>query len=670
MMALPSRGEFAVLHLWRKWIAYLVWWGVLMGGFALLLQFAAQGGETYADMEEFHAEYHASRTDGQVQLEVTETIAVVLAQERGISRDLVTVYGEEAITYTDITVTDPAGMAVEFEQYGPSTSGSRDIQLAIGGDERRSGLETYVISYTMSPVMVGDDRYQELYFNTTGTEWSNGFKSFRAELTVDDDLAAHLNGKEACYQGRGGSTGGCDLVRDGSTWTVELPHGLEAWENVTIAVGFEPGTVADPIAPFAARSHGWLGIAGLVGIGGVALLFALVMRRVTSRTRTGTHGVVTQFTAPKDFLPVHAADFLGRAERGAPAHLTWLVTAGYGRLVDSDTATDGRFVGGVELGPHERNRLGDELGLVWNTKTGRADEKHGMAHRVRRITRLLFGEEDKLIPLRRHRQLSDLRKAQAERDLQLENMYLRHRMWIGPWILGIGYAAILVYGMVQLWLGLAGLGWWFLGGGVVGILLLLLAVHVLPTHAGLTKEGKKMMVHLEGLEKFIRTSESKRIGMLQDPGSAPRDAAGEVRIYEELLPWAIVFGEEKAWGQVLGQMYDKFPEVKAPELPSFAVGGARTSIFDRHDEFQQERSRRRSSFWTERPDVGEGGFATTMRELGNVISEVSAARGDGNTSSRSSGRGWGGGGSSGFGGGSSGGGFSGGGTGGGGGGRR
>ncbi|WP_461105960.1 DUF2207 family protein [Tessaracoccus terricola] len=656
-----------MLHLWRKWIAYLIWWGVLMGGFAILLHYTAQGGETYADMEKFHAQYHASRTADQVQLEVTETIAVELYNERGISRNLITVYGDEEIEYSDIDVTDQRGDPVEFQQ--STNYRNEDIELAIGGNVRRSGLETYVISYTMSPAMVGTDRFQELYFNTNGTEWANGFKSFRAQLTVDDDLAQHLTGDEACYQGRAGSTDRCTLVRDGNSWTVSLPEGLDAWENVTIAVGFEPGTVADPVPPFAARSHGWLGIAILVAIGAGALAFALLLRRMVSRTRTGTHGVVTQFSPPKDLYPVNAADFLGHAERGAPAHLTWLVTEGYGRLVDSEADTDGLVVGGVTLHARDRRRLGKELGLVWNPKNGRADEKHGMPHRLRRITQLLFGEEGKLIALGSHRYFSDLRKAQVERDTQLENLDLRHRLGIGPWLLGLGYTAILVYGMVQLWLGLAGLGWWFIGGGVLGILLLLVAVHVLPTHAGLTKHGKETMVHLEGLERFIKASESQRISMLQDPVSAPRDRDGELRIYEELLPWAIVFGEEKAWGQVLGDMYDKFPDVSAPKLPAFALGRGETGIFDDYNTLYRERRHERSSFWSARPDIGEGGFATTMRELGNAISEASAARGDSSSSSRSSGRGWSGGGSSSSGG-SRGGGSSGGGTGGGGGGRR
>lgn len=656
-----------MLHLWRKWIAYLIWWGVAMGAFAILLHFTAQGGETYADMEKFSAQYHASSTGDQVEMEVTETIAVRLMNERGISRNLITTYGEEEITYSDITVTDPSGNPVAFDE--GTNYRNDDIELAIGGNQRRSGLETYVISYTMSPVMVGTDKYQELYFNTNGTEWSNGFRTFHAELTIDDELATHLTGDQACYQGRAGSTANCSLVRDGNSWVADLPEGIEAWENVTIAVGFEAGTIGDPVPPFAARSHGWWGIALLAGIGAVALLLALLLRRLVGRTRTGTHGVVTQFTPPEDLYPVNAADLLGHAERGAPAHLTWLVTAGYGRLVDSKQDTDGLVVGGVTLHTRDRHRLGDEIGMVWNVKNGRMDEdRNGMPHKLRRVTRFLFGEAGELIALGKHRYSSDLRKAQDERDQQLENLQLRRRLGIGPWLLGLGYFAILVYGLVQIWLGLAGLGWWFIGGGLLGILLLLAAVHVLPTHAGLTRRGKEVMVHLEGLERFIKTSESKRISMLQDPVSAPRDADGQLRIYEDLLPWAIVFGEEKAWGQVLGDMYDKFPDVPAPTLPAFAVGGRETTIFNDYNDLYRDRRHERSSFWSGRPDIGEGGFASTLRGIGDAISEASAARGDSSSSSRSSGRGWSGGSSSGRG--SSGGGRSGGGTGGGGGGRR
>ncbi|RMB61482.1 DUF2207 domain-containing protein [Tessaracoccus antarcticus] len=646
-----------MLTLWRKWIAYPIGWVVLMVVALALVAAVSALGKTYPDMESFHGRYEAHAEGAQVRLEVEEEISVMLVNERGIVRDLVTKYGDDFQNVTGISVEDKQGQPVDFDEDRDRATG--DIELAIGGGRRVSGLRTYVIKYTITNAMVGTNDYQELYFNTNGTEWQNGFTSFSARLLLDDTLAGRLNGQSACYRGRAGSREQCMLQKSGQTYRVDA-DGLGPRENVTLAVGFEPGTVTDPLPPLEGRSLGWLGIALTLGVGALMLAVSLIARAAARDLRHGETGVVTQFMPPKGIEPVLAADFLGLPERGAAAHLAWLVLNGHGEITSSDERPGAQpGPGSDDLSLSQRADLGEDLRLRWHGE--------GMTATLRRITELLFGMKETHLPLAQHRRTSDLAKAQHYRDSALEDLYLRKASHLGPTLLWIGFLALIGFGWYQIWAGLTGLGWWFLLAGVVSTVMVLYAVHVAPAHGRLTPRGKEVRRELMGLERFVTASEANRIAWLQNAATAPRED-DRIHLYERLLPWAIIFGAERSWAQLVGDMYNRFPESPL-RLPVLTLVGPAWLQQDR--EFYGTRnSRSRRSAWYGRPDIGRGSLATGWSSTVGAISDLGSGSGSSNSSTRSSGRGWSGGSSSRSRGGSSRRGSSGGGTGGGGGGRR
>ncbi len=77
----------------------------------------------------------------------------------------------------------------------------------------------------------------------------------------------------------------------------------------------------------------------------------------------------------------------------------------------------------------------------------------------------------------------------------------------------------------------------------------------------LTALGAEVRDHLKGLEEFIEWAEADRIRMLQSPAGAervridPGDPAQMLKLYEVLLPYAVVFGQEKQWAQHLAVLY-------------------------------------------------------------------------------------------------------------------
>src|SRR5690606_2570681 len=93
---------------------------------------------------------------------------------------------------------------------------------------------------------------------------------------------------------------------------------------------------------------------------------------------------------------------------------------------------------------------------------------------------------------------------------------------------------------------------------VCGIVLLISSIVTFSKHTVLTREGALQLEYLEGVREFIRVAEADRLRMLQSYTGAERRSDGGVdviHVYERLLPYAILFGQEKEWGTVLEHAY-------------------------------------------------------------------------------------------------------------------
>ncbi|MCR2825081.1 DUF2207 domain-containing protein, partial [Microbacterium sp. zg.Y909] len=94
-------------------------------------------------------------------------------------------------------------------------------------------------------------------------------------------------------------------------------------------------------------------------------------------------------------------------------------------------------------------------------------------------------------------------------------------------------------------------------------------------HRPLTDAGAELRDHLAGLKIFIDWAEADRIRMLQSPQGAERrpvdvgDPRQMIHLYETLLPYAVVFGQEKKWADELMVYYGD-----AGVTPSWYYGSA------------------------------------------------------------------------------------------------
>jgi uncharacterized membrane protein YgcG len=99
---------------------------------------------------------------------------------------------------------------------------------------------------------------------------------------------------------------------------------------------------------------------------------------------------------------------------------------------------------------------------------------------------------------------------------------------------------------------------------IAAIICLIMAFTIKP----LTDRGVALVRYLRGLQMYIKTAETDRLRMLQSPEGAqnigmsvdPQDTRQLIKLYEAVLPYAILFGEEKEWNKVLGKYYQTVNE--------------------------------------------------------------------------------------------------------------
>jgi len=110
-------------------------------------------------------------------------------------------------------------------------------------------------------------------------------------------------------------------------------------------------------------------------------------------------------------------------------------------------------------------------------------------------------------------------------------------------------------------------GWVLLGASIILLNPLLFFASITAFVLGytlwpLTDKGLDLYRYLKGLELYIKVAEADRIKMLQSPEGAektggvdPNDPSQLIKLYEKVLPYAVLFGQEKEWSKRIGEIY-------------------------------------------------------------------------------------------------------------------
>ncbi|WES64193.1 DUF2207 domain-containing protein [Microbacter sp. GSS18] len=501
---------------------------------------------TFASMD---VEYTLGRADdGTSTLTVVETFVAQFPgfdQNRGMRRSIPDSYLGIPLFPHLVSITDGEG------DPRPSEVDSSDgyYSMTSRADDFVLGSQTYVFTYTLENVtrFFDDTGVDEFYWDVNGDQWRQPFGRVSVALIVPPELAGALTGDRACYAGYTGSTDQCeitaDAAEDGSQVIAASVSDVGPYQTMTIAVAFEAGTFTPFDTSYFASVWGWLQALAAAAL--VAVLAATIwVRRRFLSDEPGRPTIIAEYTPPPAIDALESAVLLSKTSKAIPAEVLEQAVVGSIRIVEGRP----RWFGGTRLtaeliDPSRADGDGRML-LAALFPYGRPGESYE------------FGKSDKRLSSAAQRILATATK-------ELRRRGLRRRV---P-----GAARSLpVLGVVATGALVAFLGFMGMERGmnplapfavIVGAAVAVLIVVGMVSRRPLTAKGAETRDHLAGLKVFIEWAEADRIRMLQSPQGAERvrvdvdDPRQMLKLYETLLPYAVVFGQEKEWAEQLAVMY-------------------------------------------------------------------------------------------------------------------
>lgn len=526
---------------------------------AVLLPVTAASADTSDfTFDSFDADYTITRADdGTSHLDVVETIVARFPdfdQNRGIIRAIPSDYDGVDLGTVVNSVTDEKGAPVPFE----TSSASGFIDLALGTNDFVHGAVTYVISYSQQNVVRSfqDTHSNEFYWDVNGTGWAQPFGRVSAIVHVDPSLAQALTGNAACYVGPQGSTTTCPIgaptgTADFSASATNLGPG----ETLTVAIGFAQGTFVTPTPPPAPVAQpvpfgfdvlsGGLGVLSLATLGG-----AIAARVRAGRGARGRGIIVAQYSEPKDVTILQAAHLMHRPWTAVPAAIVRLAVRKNLRILAYATAEDSEPYSLQYLGADGTNAEDRALLDIVFGENPQAGAVVGFGQSNQPVMTALAGLSDRagesLVS-------SGLQRKPGNRGVGI--LLVVAQVVMGIVTLGLLVVSAGAYLSVSVFL-------WptILVGTAAFITTAVLARRPLQ----LTDKGADARDYLLGMQVYLTLAEKDRLRALQSPGGAERVDVGDnlqmVKLYEKLLPWAVLWGVEDQWMKELAVRVEQLPE--------------------------------------------------------------------------------------------------------------
>lgn len=545
---------------------------------SLMMATTVAADETSEDVENFRyaswqVHYDLSVTpEGRAQAAVSEELTAQFPdvdQNRGIIRSLPLRYQSAPAAPEDISVTDGSGNAVPFEV--EDDGGFRSI--LIGDDSFVHGTQTYVISYTVDDVMHATPQADEFYWDLIPVDRQQDIDEVTARITLDETLSAAATGDTACYRGTPEDSHSCAIETTASDdAAIEVMEtDLPAGQGLTVAIGVEPGTIAQP--PERQESF-VLDILPLILAGAAGLLAAggsLRVWRMLRRYRDDTSHSTIQYGIPDAMNPLIAKWIAGRGDDPITATLLDLAVRGVVRI-EEDAETVPQRAKKPQSKPVLR-LVDPELA----TDPLEAQLLEALFPGLVPGALFTFPKNSKAFTKTAQQVLTESGKAVIDRG------YQRKQRDRGAALTGWIALALLVPVAVLLIMGASRDNTTMMVITIIlGVVTLILAIMCVVSHRVVTPKGAAMRRQLLRMRDIMTASEDHRPELLQSFANAPRtysvhdeaEAAKIIQVYDRFLPYAVLFGKHKDWSQVLSDAYQHHNMAPPFWYPALLVNGA------------------------------------------------------------------------------------------------
>ncbi len=238
----------------------------------------------------------------------------------------------------DITSVQRGGQKESFH-----TESSNDNLVIYFGSKNRqleTGVHEYVLTYETENQVGFFDTYDEFYWNVNGTMWDFATDRVSARLHLPDGATIL---QSSCYTGSYGNTNQqCSKDKESASTISFAASGLQQNEGLTIAVGFNKGVIAAPPPPTLLEKFG-IPLLLLFSAVGFVLYFYLTWNKYGRDPEKPV--VYPQFNPPAEISPASLGFIKDEYYQSQliSASLVNLAVKGYVKIIEKDNRVLGIF---------------------------------------------------------------------------------------------------------------------------------------------------------------------------------------------------------------------------------------------------------------------------------------------------------------------------------------
>lgn len=449
-----------------------------------------------------------------------------------------------------------------------------------------NGQQLYRLEYTVINPVLDFGEYQELTWDANGNDWETSFTEVSAAIHLDKNIQADFNDDVICYMGEFGSMRHCGslVLEDGALFAANyLPSG----HTLTFSLKFDANTFIMPTANKDLTLIGFFTV--MITTGFFIVLLDILVWHNTREKRQYYRGLFTkpEYAPPKGFTVAEMAqNHLGSHQtsnqkvaelielavqdkiqviQSAPKrkskHNTWTI-----RILTTDLTADQTLTLKLLSGKKHTLRVGQEISLETSYSN----------------PALLQLEQDYNNSLKKSLQQKGL--WQTNKSSKTKTASSAHQDHTTAQNFCTQNNLAIFIAVTALWLGFSIFAFYIIldqqvpyrelvGAPVLCILYVLIVLGICIftiiscvynyAYSLRTSKGLEYSRHLDGLKLYIKMAEQERLDFLQSVKGANTSPQGIVKLYEKLLPYAILFGLEKSWLRELEHYY-KTQNISAP----------------------------------------------------------------------------------------------------------
>lgn len=497
--------------------------------------------------------------DGTSRMQVNETLNAVFPdfnQNKGITRAIPRTNQDGknlVLPRQDITVLRNGVTEPIWEQ----TWGSEFADIATGTDDYVLGDQTYNFGYEFKNIITEFEDHQELYWDINGTDWFNSYNGITfgivtATIKLDDAALSGINENDLwCYTGSyGQSNQDCTIELIGDTVYAESTEPFGPGENLTIAISFAPDTfvVPEPQIDYT------LAILSII-ITGLALFVLFLAYKayrdeVLIPKRDNQAFVKPEYQPPKGVSLSGATDIYNSSSASSKvisAQIVDLAVRGVLRINEKGHKKyTAELLEMKDLKPDERTLI-DALfhdSAIYDFSSTKYDS--GLSTRMLRYNK----------SIKSALKAEDFLHTKAKGRVGLIWVLLLVGFFILPFIFAILSDVFPLMYLNPFMPAVVAIP---IASYIAVFFTTCVWMYQEAKFANLKPRGWELYYYMLGLKDYIHMAEAERIRFHQSPDVIDKikinDREFMIKMHEKLLPYAMIFGDEKQWAKILEVEY-------------------------------------------------------------------------------------------------------------------